>query len=357
MSRSLVVASVASAALVSAPAHAQWLTHRSPNLQRTAGDHVDMSAPAPRTPDGKPDLSGMWGWQPGFRMAAIAADLKPEEIRPWALALAKERGENLGKDNPNYRCLPQGPRFNLYAPIPVKLVQTPTLLVMLSEELAYRQIFLDGRSLPKNPEPSFMGYSVGRWDGDTLVVETIGFKDRTWLDFGGTPHSEALRITERIRRPSVGHLDIEETIDDRETFTRPFTVTLGAQLIPDTELLEFVCAENEKSGQHAIGTASELMKNELSRAVKVSPAILATYAGTYDFRFPETPTTPFLLTIRLQGDALFFGPVPMIPLSDTIFGGPAGQIEFVADSTGAITHLLWRFVEGDLKAARLPVDK
>jgi hypothetical protein len=355
MSTRFVAASVASLVLIaSSSAQAQWLSHRTPSLPRTPDGQVNLGVQAPRTADGKPDLSGMWGWQPGAALfsLALASDLKPEEVRPWALELARQRGEDLGKDDPNFRCLPQGPRLNLFAPIPVKFVQTPTLLLILSEELTYRQVFLDGRSLPVDPEPSFMGYSVGHWDGDTLVVESFGFKDRTWLDFAGLPHSEALRITERIRRSSVGHLEIVETIDDREAFTRPFTVTLGAQFIPDTELLELVCAENEKSAQHIVGKASELLTEQASRAVKVSPAVLAKYVGTYDFRFPENPTTPILMSVRLDGDTLFLGAVPLIPLTETTFGGPL-RIEFVVDANGTPTHFLSRWVEGDLKAVRL----
>jgi hypothetical protein len=182
------------------PAAGQWLNHPTRGIPRTSDGRADLGAPPPRTADGHPDLSGIWGWQPGRFIGPITQDLKPEEIRPWARTLAAQRIDRMGQDDPsNYDCLPQGPRLYLYAPIPAKIVQTPGLVLILSEDLTYRQIFLDGRDLPKDPDPSFMGYSVGRWDGDTLVVETIGYKDRTWLDFAGMPHSEKLRITERIR--------------------------------------------------------------------------------------------------------------------------------------------------------------
>jgi hypothetical protein len=333
---------------------AQWLKQPTPGLARTPDGHVDLSARPPRTKDGTPDLSGMWGWQPGRYLFTLGIDLTPSDIRDWAVGVANARRERLGKDDPNFRCLPQGPRMNLYAPIPVKIVQTPTLVLVLSEELTYRQIFLDGRALPKDPEPSFMGYSVGHWEGDTLVVETTGFKDSTWLDFSGLPHTEALRITKRLHRTSVGHLDITETIDNPGVFTKPFTVRFGAQFVPDTELLEFVCNENERSGQHIVGTASELMKEVVQRAVKVAPATLEKYAGTYDFRFPENPTTPTLFPIRLESDTLFFDSLPLVPLSETTFAGPVGTIEFVTNAEGVVTHLLVQLVEGDLQAARVP---
>ena len=249
--------------------------------------------------------------------------------------------------------MPQGPRLNLQGPIPAKIVQTPGLLVILSEDLTYRQIFLDGRSLPENPDPSFMGYSVGRWEGDALVVETIGFKDRTWLDFAGMPHSESLRITERIRRVSFGRLEIEQTVDDPEVFERSFTVQLGAQFIPDTELLEYVCAENERSRHHMVGTMSEEIKRHLANAVSVAPSILAGYVGSYDFRFPENPTTPNLMEIRMEGDRLLVGGGPLIPLSEKTFGSPFGQVEFVTNDRGVATHLLIRVAEGELRATRV----
>jgi hypothetical protein len=340
--------------LSSTPATAQWIKLPTAGVPRTPNGDVDLSAPAPRLSDGTPDLSGVWGWQPGRYLGTIAADLKPDDIAPWARELVAQRVERLGKDDPaNFGCLPQGPRMNLFAPIPAKIVQTPKLIVILSEELTYRQIFLDGRQLPTDPDPSFMGYSVGRWDGDTLIVETIGFKDRTWLDFSGLPHTEALHITERIRRTRFGHLDIEETIVDPAVFTKPVTVMLGAEYVPDTELLEFVCAENEKSRAHIVGTASDLIKRDLEKAVKVATQILSTYVGTYDLRLPENPTTPMLVPMTLDGDHLLFGGGPLVPLSETTFAGMGGRVEVVKDSNGAVTHLLIRMSEGELKAIRV----
>src|SRR5689334_6489499 len=179
---------------------AQWLNYPTPGIPRLPDGKPNLSAPAPKAPDGKPDLSGIWTMSPGPYAFNIAADLKPGEVQPWADALFKQRTEDLGKDSPFTACLPMGPVFNLNPVAMAKIIQTPALIAILSEDLTYRQIFLDGRNLPVDPNPSFMGYSVGRWDGDTLVVESTGINEKTWLDFAGPPHSEALRTTERTRR-------------------------------------------------------------------------------------------------------------------------------------------------------------
>src|SRR5215471_17563548 len=225
---------------------AQWRDPNPPGIPRLPDGKPNLTAPAPKTPDAKPDLSGIWTFAPGKYAMNIAADLKKGEVRAAAAALYEERRENLSKDSPFTGCLPAGPSFNLNPVAMNRIVQTPSLILMLGEDLTYRQIFLDGRELPKDPNPSFMGYSVGRWEGDTLVVESNGFKERTWLDFGGHPHSEDLRITERIRRRDFGHLDIEETLADSRIYPRPWTITILGELIADTEMLEYVCAENEK---------------------------------------------------------------------------------------------------------------
>ena len=231
MTRTLTVAAIVSTLLsVASPAHAQWLNYPTPGLPRTADGKPNLSAPAPRTADGKPDFSGVWGFDGGPSMFYLPAGLKPNEIKPFAMDLLKERGETFGRGDQQVRCLPEGPRFNHFPALPRKIVQTPTLIVVLSEDLTFRQIFLDGRPLPDSPSPSFMGYSVGRWEGDTLVVESIGFKDSTWLDFAGSPHSEAIRLTERYRRVDFGHLEIEESFRDPDIYSRPLTARVEATL-------------------------------------------------------------------------------------------------------------------------------
>jgi hypothetical protein len=241
----------------------QWLNNPTRGIPRTPDGKPNLTAPAPRTADGRPDLSGVW--QPAADSTGVAGgvegivgprylvdvtrDLAPQDVpfQPWAEALYKQRNDNLRRDNPLIRCLPAGvPRLNAYTH-PYKIVQTPELVVILYEAATmFRQIFLDGRSLPKDPQPSWMGYSVGRWDGDTLLVETIGFNDQTWLDGSGHPHSEAMRLTERFTRRDVGHMDIAMVIDDPKAYTKPLTYVQPQALLPDTDLIEYVCTENAK---------------------------------------------------------------------------------------------------------------
>src|SRR5262247_452023 len=260
--------------------HAQWLKHPTPGIPRTPDGAPNLAAPAPRTAEGKPDFSGVWGFDGGPSLFYIAGGLKPDEIEKWARDSVAAQSDNLGRDDQFTKCLPQGPRFNHFIGFPNKIVQTPTLMMVLAEDLTYRQIFLDGRKLPEVSGPSFMGYSVGRWEGDTLVVETIGYKEATLLDFAGHPHSENLRLTERYHRLDFGHMEIQETFSDPTVYSRPLTLTVKALLIPDTELLEYVCVENEKDrrGQHLIGTVSEEMKGVTP--VTVAPGVLAQYVGS-----------------------------------------------------------------------------
>ena len=248
-------------------------------------------------------------------------------------------------------CLPEGPRFNHFVAMPKKIVQTPTLIVVLSEDLSFRQIFMDGRPLPEDPNPSFMGYSVGRWEGDTLVVETIGYKDRTWLDWAGHPHSEGLRVTERYRRLDFGRIEIEETFHDPEVYSQPIKVQVKATLVPDTDLLEYVCKENEKDRDRLIGTLSEVHKTHTP--VHVAPAVLAQYVGTYDFRFPENPTIPSIMTVGLVNGTLTLGGAPLVPIAENRFLFGSNPIEFVKDKHGRVTHFVGTFVEGDIPGKKL----
>jgi hypothetical protein len=329
---------------------AQWLNQRTPGIPRTPDGKPNLSAPAPRTPGGKPDLSGVWSFDGIKYVFNAVRDLKPGDTQPWADALFQQRAVDLGKDDPSdIHCLPQGPRANLY-PLPEKIVQTPNLIVMLMEDLTYRQIFLDGRELPKDPNPSFMGYSVGHWDGDTLVVESAGFNDRLWLDLAGHPFTEAMQITERFQRTDFGHMQIEETISDPKTYIKPIVLHLNANFFPDTDLLEYVCPENERdgSGKHLVGKATD----DQPGPVRLAPEALAKYVGTYDFRTPESPNVPVLIHVTLSDGQLFFDlyGAPLIPLSETAF---SGGVTFFTDSKGVVTHLTVQAPEGDLRAVRL----
>jgi hypothetical protein len=255
------------AAAGASPADAQWLKHRTPEIPRTSDGRPNLSAPAPRASDGTPDLSGMWITAPGNAIpcggglvpCGIELPMSREGVnigaslagglpyQPWAAEAIKRNMASSSKDDPHGVCLPDTFVRAYGLPHIVKFVQTPRLLVALEEYNAmYRQILLDGRPLPEDPNPTWNGYSVGRWEGDTLVVDSIGFRDDLWLDFRGSPLTSAGRVRERITRPDFGHLNIEVTVDDPKAYTRPWTVTLRQQIIADTEINEEVCLENEK---------------------------------------------------------------------------------------------------------------
>src|SRR5688572_9317594 len=210
----MAFAAVALVSALSTTLAAQWLNYPTPGIPRLPDGKPDLLAPAPRTADGKPDLSGVWrGAGPLYRFN-IAQDLNPEDIQPWAEALFLQRVRDARKDSPLARCLPVSIPFHNFFNL-MRIVQTPALIVMQYESpnSPNRTGFTEGRDLPKDPNPTRLGYSVGRWEGDTLVVTSAGFNDRGWLDSAGHPQSEALRITERFRRRDFGHMDFEMTID------------------------------------------------------------------------------------------------------------------------------------------------
>jgi hypothetical protein len=254
-----------------APVSAQWLNHPTAGIPRTRDGKPNLVAAAPRTADGKPDFSGIWQLEPapcvvsainacndypaGAEFRNIGAHLEGGlPYQPWAAEAVKKRTADLGKDDPVAWCQPAGAlRLFTYPPYR-KIIQTSAVMVILSErDVTYRQIFTDARALPEDPHPSFNGYSSGRWEGNTLVVETNGFRDGIWLDRNGSPMTEAARMTEKFRRLNFGRLDIELTIDDPKAYTKPWTVTLHQLLVPDTELLDYFCQENEKDTAHLVG--------------------------------------------------------------------------------------------------------
>jgi hypothetical protein len=238
-------------ALMSAPGYAQWLNVSPAKVPRTPDGKPDLSAPAPRLPDGRVDLSGIWEPTGSF-VANIAANLKPGAVpfQPWAKALYEDRmtGKHW-KEDPPANCLPQSvPRIGA-APAPWKMIHTPGFVAILYEAFnLWRQVFLDGRKLALGEDltPTWMGYSTGTWDGDTLVVDSRGFNGKAWLDQLGKPTTDALHVIERFRRKNFWQMEIQITIDDPKAYTQPWTVTQEARLLPNTELLEFICLENEK---------------------------------------------------------------------------------------------------------------
>jgi len=253
--RNLCLATLLCVGVGATAVRAQWINYRAPGVPRTADGKVNLAAPAPRTPDGKPDLSGTWLDGGGY-FGNLAKDLKPGELLmlPWAEAQVKENQANLHKNDPMVGCLPPGvPRINLGGsrgmPHPFKVVQTSTLVVLLYEtstNQTFRQVFLDGRPLPADPQPTWLGYSIGRWDGDTLVVDSAGFNGRAWVDTGsGHPQTDVARVTERFTRRDVGHMDIDITIDDAKAYLKPWHAKVPVSLLADSDLIETFC-ENEK---------------------------------------------------------------------------------------------------------------
>jgi hypothetical protein len=240
-------------ALAAAPMAAQWLHYTVPGIPRTAEGKPNLSAPAPKTADGKPDFSGIWQVPSPKYLDNLAADGVEVPMLPWAANLYKERQENNRKDRPGNYCLPHSVTDYDAHFTPRKVLQMPGQITMLFESHhIYRQIFTDGRSLPEQREPAWFGYTVGRWEGDTLVAETVGLNEKTWLDDGGHPHTDALRVTERFRRPDFGHMQVQLTIDDPKAYSKPWTVTIPWAYVADTELLDWVC-ENEKDASHMVG--------------------------------------------------------------------------------------------------------
>jgi hypothetical protein len=248
------------------PMTAQWISYPTAGVPRTPEGKPNLAAACPRTADGKPDFSGLWimltarSGNPDFpgcdavsdQFINIAASLQGGlPYQPWASDLVKVRRTEQRVNDPLSHCLPVGPvRLHTWNG-PRKMVQAPGLLLLVNElNASYRQIFTDARPLPVDPNPSWNGYSTGRWEGDTLVVQTSGFRDGLWLDSTGNPMTEAAKITERFRRPDFGRMDIDVTVDDPKAYTKPWTVTLHQVIKLDTDLLDFVCSENEKDASH-----------------------------------------------------------------------------------------------------------
>ena len=265
--RGVVALAVASAPTVVA---AQWLKYPTPNAPRLPNGKVNLSAPAPRTAEGKPDFSGIWitgnpacpNPDPDSHVCGVELPISLEGInmgvglkgglpyQPWLAALVKKRTAEDAKDDPHVRCLPDTFIRAYGLPHLLKFVQTPGLLVMLNEMNAgYRQVYLDGRPLPVDPVPNWQGYSTARWEGDALVVESNGFRDDIWIDWNGSVITEAAKVRERIRRPDFGHLEIEVSVDDPKAYTKPWTVPLKMRFATDTDLVDEICLENEQSSR------------------------------------------------------------------------------------------------------------
>jgi hypothetical protein len=269
-----------SLAVLPSATFAQWPDYPSPNVPKTKDGKPDVTGPVPRAADGHPDLTGLWEYfrerpqnrpatpppappaGPGTGFGAVAPrsnsffnigiSLKDGlPFTPWAADLRKGRMSGNNQDNPDAHCLPIGLMQLHQHPQPRKIIQTPAVTVILYEaQGGVRQIFTDGRPLPKDVEPWWYGYSVGHWDGDTFVVETTGFRDDVWLDVEGSPLTSSGKMTERFKRVDFGHMNIDVTVEDPKAYTKPWTVTIKQRILLNTDLIEFICNENEKDAQH-----------------------------------------------------------------------------------------------------------
>jgi hypothetical protein len=325
--------------------HTQWLHLPTPGIPRTADGKPNLSAPVPRTSDGKPDLSGLW------RGGRLESDLKPSDAQPWA-AEGRDRIEaSVAYNSWSVRCLPPGPMINFKAGL-FRIIPAPGVTAMLYEmSNNYRQIFTDGRRLPDDPNPTWQGYSVGRWEGETFVVETVGFNDRSDVGRPAYPYSEALRFTERYRRRDFGHIDLDMIVDDPKAFTRVWTMHAELVSAADDEILEFVCTENEKDRQRIAATPQTS-----GNAISVDLETLRKYAGTYEVT--QNNGVVVSATVVLDGDHLTLTqgrqlPGPLVPQSTTMFLSRAGAaVEFIANERGEVNQLIIHIVEGDMKGGR-----
>ena len=336
--------------LLPVPLCAQWLNLPTPGIPRTADGKPILTAPAPRTPYGKPDLSGMWQPEVNAYRFDVIQDLKDEGIfRPEAEAVFQERVADFHRTDPVTNCLPGGPSEMFNATY--RIIQSPTVVAVLYEGGMgrYRQIYVDGRKLPKDPNPTWLGYSVGHWEGDTLVVESAGFNDRTWLDRAGHPHSENLRVTERFRRADFGHMQFQVAYDDPETLTKPLSISLAVNYAADTDMLENVCNESDRNKVHMVAAANT--------GVPLSPAVLAKYEGRYEFREGSPNVRGFMgvkQNVTLIDGRLYLNALPLTPQSETTFESTGAAAEFFLDANGKVTRLVLGQTEGEAIYDRKP---
>jgi hypothetical protein len=329
-------------AITTVTASAQWLKLPTPGIPRLPDGKPNLAAPAPRTPDGKPDFSGLWKNDGGDRLYNnIAADLKPGDVAPWADALYQQRKMEFGKDSMETLCMPMGPQYLTTRFRMFRIVQTPAMILMLYDDLAHRTIFMDGRSLESDPNPTWLGYSVGRWDGETLVVESNGYNDRVWLDFDGHPHTEALRITERYTRRDFGRIEVQVSMVDPKAYPNGIHFTMPLKFQPDTEILELVCENHSRSRER-------ISKTQAEQPVTVPVSTLSGYVGVYDV-VDEKSGDKTVAAVTLEGGTLYLnydakGKEALVPLSATKFSWSGSAMEFVTRPSGPV--LLIHYAEG-----------
>ena len=338
---------------ITTPAGAQWLDRKTPGIPRTPDGKPNLTAPAPRGPDGKPDLTGVW------QGPAVVARPDATILQSWVTDLARQRQQDYFKTRPTYQCLPAGPEAERFGGWK-RLLQTPTVMAILNDDLTYRVIHMDGRELEANPAPQWMGYSVGRWEGDTLVVNSVGFNDKTWTSRYGISHTEKLRTTERYRRTDFGHLQVEVTYTDSGAYAKPWGFTENMRLAVDTEMLESIC---EWSSDHWAGTVSD------AAPVTVPPDVLAKYVGTYGGiyggrdRTIDVSLSGGQLMVKIVGAADIEGGLgtagldpnaaqPLVPRSQTLFEGLGLGFQFVVNDRGVVTDVIEIHISGPYKFPR-----
>ena len=329
------------------PAEAQWLDRPWPGIPRTADGKPNLTAPAPRGAGGQPDLTGIWAGP----VPETNAD--PANAQPWVNDLVRQRQREYHKGRPLYNCLPSGPEADKAAGWK-RILETPTAIAILNEDLTYRVIHMDGRALEADPAPSWMGYSVGRWEGDTLVVDSNGFNDKTWLSRYGQSHTEALRVTERYRRTDFGHLQVEVTFTDPRAYAKPWGFTADLALAPDTEMLESICERTSDQWQGGPGAADT--------AVTVAPEVLARYVGVYhglyvgNTRIIDVSLAGDQLIAKVSGRAAVDGGEmrPLIPQSETLFDGVGIAYQFILGTNGVATALDEIHISGPQRFPKQP---
>ena len=326
---------------------AQWLKLPTPGLPRLPDGKPNLEAPAPRTADGKPDFAGLWKNAGGDRYYNnVAADLLISDVAPSAHALFMKRQLEFSKDSMETQCQPLGPAYLTTRYREFRIVQTPTLIVFAFSDGMHREIFMDGRSLEADPNPTWMGYSVGRWEGDVLVVESNGYTDHSWLDYGGHPHTEALRITERYSRKNIGRIDLQVSMVDPTLYAKPLTLSMPIALQADTEMLEAFCENNQRSRQRMASTKPAVV-------VQLPAAALARYVGVYD---TDDDGSKHVVYVTAEGANLWFdydgkGKELLVPLSPTRFSWFGAIVDF---STGAgnAMNIAMHYAEGTERGAR-----
>ena len=341
---------------ITTPATAQWLDRPWTGIPRTAYGEPDLSAPAPRGLDGKPDFTGVWTGPPPV------ASLDPAILQPSFAALANQRQQDFYKERPLFRCLPNGPETESSGGWK-RVIQTPQTIVILNEDLTYRVIHMDGRELEADPIPSFTGYSVGHWLGDTLIVDTNGFNDQTWVSRYGVSHTEGLRVNEQFTRSDFGHMQVKVTFTDPGAFSTPWGFDMSMELAADTEMLESVC---ERGSDDWTGNLSDTE----AKRVSVPPETLAQYAGVYRGIYGGGERTyeitvdggELIATIIGTYSALGLGaagleqgvPRALVPLSQTLFDGLGLGYRFIVNDDGEVESVIISHVSGDYTYSRLP---